>query len=486
MTNIKENKSLKRNLIFNFIIQFLTYLFPLILSPYLARVLGPEAIGISTFSRSIVNYFVYIIAFGFVLYGTKKIAANSDDKESYSSIFWSIFFAKMFLFILASSAFFCTFSFTSILSDYQKYIYLYSILLLGEALNISYLFQGLERFKILSILNVFFRTACLVACFIFVKGTNDLSKYVLIYSIQTVGVSITSLAFLPKLVTKPVMNFKTISEAFKDSLIFFIPSFSVFLGGVIDITVLGVLSGDAQVGFYEESNKINTLIVGLIGATYPVFLSRMTRISKSKDNKSFSLIMEKMLSYYFLITIPIVLGLYCINDLITLLFFGDGYVPSIYINYYLFPYIIFNSFSQLLVNSYYLPKNKNKQLCVYYVVFAILNLFLNIPLVYFMDAAGAALSTSISGLVLVIMFILGSRKEINYLKIFTSSIKPTISSLIMVAMILLTNLINDFSILPIYIKLMIIISSGIIIYSLCLFILRDSSFMSIFRKERKK
>ena len=53
----KKEKSLKKNFAYNFLYQLLAIIVPLITSPYLARTLGAENIGIASWTNSIVFYF---------------------------------------------------------------------------------------------------------------------------------------------------------------------------------------------------------------------------------------------------------------------------------------------------------------------------------------------------------------------------------------------------------------------------------------------
>ena len=57
-------KSLTKNYFYNLSYQILVVLTPFITIPYLARVLGPESIGLASFSSSIVSYFSLFASLG--------------------------------------------------------------------------------------------------------------------------------------------------------------------------------------------------------------------------------------------------------------------------------------------------------------------------------------------------------------------------------------------------------------------------------------
>ena len=83
--------SIKKNFIYNIFYQVLAIIVPLITSPYLARVLGAEKIGINTWTYSVVFYFMIFATLGVNNYGNRSIAYIRDDKNELSRKFWSIY-----------------------------------------------------------------------------------------------------------------------------------------------------------------------------------------------------------------------------------------------------------------------------------------------------------------------------------------------------------------------------------------------------------
>ena len=73
--------SIKKNFIYNIFYQVLAIIVPLITSPYLARVLGAEKIGINTWTYSVVFYFMIFATLGVNNYGNRSIAYIRDDKN---------------------------------------------------------------------------------------------------------------------------------------------------------------------------------------------------------------------------------------------------------------------------------------------------------------------------------------------------------------------------------------------------------------------
>jgi len=81
-------------------LQGVNYILPLIVLPYLIRVLGPEKIGLIAFAQSFVQYFVILTDYGFNLSATRQIALYRERKEQLHQIFTSVLAVKLILVII--------------------------------------------------------------------------------------------------------------------------------------------------------------------------------------------------------------------------------------------------------------------------------------------------------------------------------------------------------------------------------------------------
>ena len=63
-----------KNYFYNVGYQVLVLILPLITTPYVSRVLGPEGVGINAYTNSIAQYFILLASLGISLYGNREIA----------------------------------------------------------------------------------------------------------------------------------------------------------------------------------------------------------------------------------------------------------------------------------------------------------------------------------------------------------------------------------------------------------------------------
>ena len=76
-----------KNYLFNAGYQLVMYLFPLVISAYVSRVLGAENMGIYAYANSIVSICGMFGLLGIANYGSRETAKHRDNKEELSEIF---------------------------------------------------------------------------------------------------------------------------------------------------------------------------------------------------------------------------------------------------------------------------------------------------------------------------------------------------------------------------------------------------------------
>ena len=435
---MKKN-SLSINIIFNFIAQIITYITPFVLAPYLSRVLKPEGIGQYSFSYSIVYYFSIVIVFGFTNYGIKQISKYNDNIVERSKVFWSILFTRLILFVVSSSAYIvlCCFEI------FPKKIGLaLCLVLFGNVVDTTFYFQGREKFRLVSIYTVFANIFYMIVVFCFVNTQSDLILYTILKSsiILFVNFMLWSYLLIRKEIKITFINIKYVKVAFVGALVFFLPSLASTISPQLDQTMLGYIASDFEVGYYQQIQKLMSIIGSLTYTLSPIILSRISSMhNDSKFNHEAKAIVHNILYLANFIILPAIFGVYSIAKFFVPAYYGIDFIPAINVVYFFLPAMFFSTMSSLLINGYFYPLNKSKIATVVLVVSAVIHFLLNLILIRFMGASGAALVSTICEIITFILFVLYSKKDIDYKIVFKNMLKPFISSLFMFIIISLIN-----------------------------------------------
>ena len=165
---------------YNLIYQILILILPLVTTPYLSRVLGPEGVGIYGYTYSIVTYFVLFGSLGIALYGQREIAYVQNDVSKRKKVFLELVIFR-FITLIVAVLIYCLVFVRG--QKYHQYYLILLIELIAAGFDISWFFQGIEEFKKTVFRNVLVRIVSVSLVFIIVKTSGDLWKYILIYTL---------------------------------------------------------------------------------------------------------------------------------------------------------------------------------------------------------------------------------------------------------------------------------------------------------------
>jgi O-antigen/teichoic acid export membrane protein len=245
--------------IYLFALQGLNYIAPLIVFPYLMKVLGAEKFGFIGFSLSVNQYLMLLVDFGFNLSATKKIAQAKNDLDEVNRIFSATLWAKIELLIFS-------FILLLILAFTIPQFHIYSstmmimfLMVFANTFSFIWLFQGLGKIKIVSIINTISRLLILPLTFVFVKSSKDYNIAALIQSLTYVLSSILTILFMIKkryIIGWALSTKGRIKSELKSAFPIFLSIAATSIYTALFPIILGLFSTPVEVGRYTAAEKI--------------------------------------------------------------------------------------------------------------------------------------------------------------------------------------------------------------------------------------
>jgi O-antigen/teichoic acid export membrane protein len=488
---LKSTKNFKVNLIFNSIYQIFMLIVPFITAPYVSRVLLESQVGAYSYSTSIVYYFTSFAAFGFLDYGTLVISKNRDDKAKYSKLFYELLICKFILTFLSLLVYAVIVGFNGLYStsypENTQIIYvILGLNILSTAFDVTFLFQGLERFVSLCLRNAFIKLINIILIFTLVRTSADFQNYVIIMVSCTLLSTLITFANIPFLCKKPSFKDIHILQHFKGSLAFFIPLFCLAVMSYFPKTILGIFGKDSvQSGYFEQADRLIGIINSAISSLNSILLSRMAYLYATKNEEEIKRKSVQTLNLYLLLAIPAILGLISINRYFTTGFFGDKYENCIPLVYIMAPRILFTPFYAIIGAIYFIPRGEILKRNIFYISGTAFNILVCSLLSYFFQTYGAAAGYMIAEGFMAILFYHFSRKNFDYKALLTPFSKIFDAALIMFVVLYFVSspIANHFSGL---VTSFIMIAIGGIVYGLCLILFKEKMSYSIFMKYLKK
>jgi PST family polysaccharide transporter len=298
----ERNKTLVDNFNFMSILQVSQILFPLLIYPYLIRVLGKETYGVVAYSNAIVAYLLMLINFGFNISEIKEISVLRDQKGKVSEIVSSVLIIRTLLFVAALIVLIiCVFAIPFLRE--HKWLYLaYSGLLINAALNPGFYFLGIEKMKFITFISIIASLIFLVLTMILVRKP---SQYVLVPLFTSIG-SLTGtiiglyIMFVREKVRFVFQKADALKAHFKESLPFFTSRVSVLVIDKTNFVLLGSFVGYVEVAYYDLAAKFLAVMLAPVNVFVQVLFPNVSRTRNiSLVIKTFKMLLAIYILGYF-------------------------------------------------------------------------------------------------------------------------------------------------------------------------------------------
>ncbi|MCH7771475.1 MAG: flippase [Bacteroidetes bacterium] len=333
MLNLPEKLKLNRILIQNFtslsILQIANYLFPLIVLPYVVRILGPAKYGLINFAAAFIAYFSLMCDYGFSLSGTKEISIIRDDKEKLSRTFSTIITIKLLLSVVSFLLFILIVYFIPFFkNNWEVYVLSYGFVI-GGVLFPGWFYQGIERMKYITIIQVFVRSIVTVLIFILVNEENDYLLLVLLNSsaqilIGVAGLIVAGIKFKIKF---RLPSFEEIKSQLKSGWNIFQSMIAINVYTTSNTFILGLFVSETIVGYYAAADKIRMAFQGVQSVLAQTVFPHVNSLAKESYEK-FILFIKRFLKLEVTIGFSVSLLLFIFSPQLVELLLGEKFVTS--------------------------------------------------------------------------------------------------------------------------------------------------------------
>lgn len=411
--------SIKKNFAYQSVYQVTTMLLPLVTSPYLARVLGADQIGVYSYTYAIAFYFAMFALLGIGNYGNKTIAAARDSKEKLNKEFSSLLIVHVFFGVAASIAYYC-YVFTCE-SELKTFLIIQGLWVVSSLFDISWFFFGIEDFKLTVIRSTIVKVLMTALIFIFIKNKNDIGAYCLIMSLGTLVSQLVLWPFLKGKVKFVSVDYKMIIKHIKPMFILFVPVIAVSLYRYMDKILLGLLSTKYHVGFYENAEKALNIPISFVNSFGIVMLPRMANLFSKGNEKECVATIEKSMEFILCLSCAMAFGMAAISKNFSVFFWGEGFAKSGILLEILCVSILFMTIANIVRTQYLIPKGKNWPYVTSVCIGAIVNISANLVLIPKYASTGTAISSVFAEISVCLAQLFFIRKEFPIYSFFKRS-----------------------------------------------------------------
>jgi len=473
--------SIKKNFVYNVILNVVNVIFPLITAPYISRVLSPEDIGLFNFAGSFSGYFALIAALGIPTYGVREIA-RLKHSGNLQQTFSEIFTLSVLSTVIVSVLYIGTVISVSQLRESLLFFLLSGVVLYLKPFSIEWLFQGLEQFSFITIRSVIVKALSVLLMFSFVKTKEDLFVYLLIFIFCQCANQVWNISFLKKIGLSIKLSTRNIKIHLRPVIILFLSTVAISIYTILDSIMTGFISGYTDVAYYTHANNIVKLLISLVTSLSVVTLPRISQLSDGNDWSEISSVCGKSISVISFMVFPLCVSLYLISPVFVPLFYGCAFIGTIIPLKIFSIIIVLIGFSNLIGLQVLVPLGKDKLFLISVLSGTFSNVLLNIILIPEYGAVGASISSFISEFIVLCVMLFFMYKDTKIrIQGFSDIMKSILGSTLLIPVYLLfQSFYEDWCLLFIFFIV------GSLIYITLQIILKNSSVVTLFHIVKTK
>lgn len=403
--------SLTKNSLYSVAYKGLNVLFPLVTSMYVARVLLADGVGMVASAQNIVLYFTVLAALGIPTYGVKLIAKARVSQDELDRSFMELFLVNLLSTAVCSIAYY---SMVFSVDAFRERLDLYCIVGLNivfNAFNIDWLYQGLEKYRYITLRSAVIKIMSLVALVLLVRTREDYLIYAAISSLGLVANYVWNILYARSCVGFTLRNLR-ISRHLKPIFMLLAASAAIEIYTLLDTTMLAFVHGDVVVGYFTVASKTVKLVKNLIVSVCAVFLPRLSIYLEQGRREEFESLTNQGLAVLLVLCAPAAVGMVIIAPNAIDFLFGSEFGEATLTLQILSVSIITVAFSNFIGYQILVTLEKENIVLMSTIAGAIANIALNILLIPGFKQNGAAVASAATEALVTLVQIVAARKHV--------------------------------------------------------------------------
>ncbi|MBO7453026.1 MAG: flippase [Clostridiales bacterium] len=481
---MSEKRSIKVNALLNVIKRILGVIFPLVTIPYVARVLKSEAYGSVNYGFSVLSFFLLFSSLGISNYAIREGGRVRNDKAKLNKLANQLFSINCISMILSYIVLICFILGFNKLFDIRYLLLCQSLMMLLQAIGTEWINVIFEDYAYITIRYIIIHIVALILMFVLVRSPKDYIYYALISIFASYGGNVLNVFYVRRYVKiKPTLHLD-FKLHIVPILILFVNSIATTVYVNSDVVILEEFVSESDVGIYSICSKIYLIVKEVINAITIVALPRLSAYAGAGNKKEFNKLINNLLKMLLVFIFPAVIGLMILSKQIILFASGPEYVSGDKSLKVLSVSLAFAVLACLFANGVLLTQKRDKQYLTGTVSSALLNILLNFIFIPFWGIIGAAVTTLLSEILMVI--VCSYKHGASILIKFRYMFSILLGCLgVAVVCLIVTHTISDYRIC-----LITAVLASVIIYFFTLLLLKNETVIemkeSIFSKLKKK
>jgi len=282
------------------LIQGGNYLFPLLLLPFLGRVLGVTEFGVLAYCQAIVQYLILLTDYGHNLTATRLVSVRRNEPEALAGVFSATMAAKLALTLASFVLLLVGLLVVPGLSAHWPILAAAFVGVIANAVTPLWLFQGLERMKSLVLPTFVSKAASLVCVVLLVKGEGDAALAALGISLGNVVLAVAALwiVYRQRLVAWAFTPLRSIRESLGEGFPVFLSLVLVSFYVNFNSILLNHFHGPTAVGQFAMADKVRVAAQAVFMMVGQAFYPRISQYNATNPAAAQELMRTAMMAVF--------------------------------------------------------------------------------------------------------------------------------------------------------------------------------------------
>jgi len=329
-------------------------------------------------------------------YGSRTIAYCRDDKPERSKTFWSIYLFQAAASLVSLAVYVAAVGF--FFRDHMLIYWMQLLYVLSVLFDVTWLFYGLEKFRLATLRSLASRALLIAGVFLFVREENDLWIYTLVMAASFLLEQALLFPFLFRVVHWVRPARADIARHIRPNLRLFIPILAVSVYNWMNKILLGVMDGSASVAYYSYAESIVNLPKGILTALGAVTLPKISHMLANRQADACRRTLRESIRLTSFISCALSFGIAGLSPVFVPFFLGPDYMPTIWLTVCLAILMVPMSLSDVIQMQYLIPFQLDSVFIRSVTLGAAVNIVLNLLLIPPLRAMGAAIAAIGAGL----------------------------------------------------------------------------------------
>ncbi len=381
--------SLKTNVVYSTLLTLSTYLVPLVVYPYISRVLGPAGIGAVDTVDGFINYAVLFSMMGLTTIGTREIAKSRDSAEGLSRTFSSLFSLNLIStgVVLAVLAFMICYG--AQFKERWELMIIGMVKVLFNLFWVEWFFKGMENFRYITLRSICMRLLFVIVVFLLIREEDDYVLYYILWVSLTVGNAVCNWIYRRRFVR---FSFARLQLGAYVKPFLMLGLFALFsaIYTQLNVVILGFSCGAEQAGYYTMATKIYTVLMALFSSLTVVMIPRMAVLVKERGDTEIRRLVGMVFQLLFLFAFPIVFFTEIFAPEIIYVIGGEGFQEAVLPMRIVMPLVFVIGSEQIFMMQVLVPLRKDRMVFVNALAGAVICVLVNLFLLHEWQSVGSA------------------------------------------------------------------------------------------------